>query len=184
MKFEEKLMKLRKERGLSQEDLGEGLNVTRQTISKWELGQSKPDMEKLLEISKFFNVSVESLTDDERNPNGGINSGNKIPLTKILIIVGVIILIILVIKVASEAFLLNKLGNPFEMINNVFNNSKEMQEEILDTMDKITEQYNDEENHNKESELKEEFDNQINEMNENYDNKVNEMMEDYNNKVE
>ena len=39
MKFEEKLMKLRKEKGWSQEELAEKLNVTRQTISKWELGQ-------------------------------------------------------------------------------------------------------------------------------------------------
>ena len=49
MKFEEKLIKLRKEKLLSQEELGEKLDVTRQTISKWELGQSKPDMEKLKE---------------------------------------------------------------------------------------------------------------------------------------
>lgn len=64
MKFEEKLIKLRKENALSQEELGEKLNVTRQTVSKWELGQTKPDLEKLLEISKIYNVSLESLTSD------------------------------------------------------------------------------------------------------------------------
>lgn len=65
MKFEEKLIKLRKEKLLSQEELGEKLDVTRQTISKWELGQSKPDMEKLKEISTLFNISIEELTNDE-----------------------------------------------------------------------------------------------------------------------
>lgn len=59
MKFEEKLIKLRKEKLLSQEELGEKLDVTRQTISKWELGQSKPDMEKLKEISTLFNISID-----------------------------------------------------------------------------------------------------------------------------
>ena len=44
MKFYEKLIILRKKALLSQEELAEKLDVTRQTISKWELGQSKPDM--------------------------------------------------------------------------------------------------------------------------------------------
>lgn len=64
MKFEEKLIKLRKKKILSQEELAEKLNVTRQTISKWELGQSKPDMDKLKEISGFFEVGIEVLTND------------------------------------------------------------------------------------------------------------------------
>lgn len=65
MRFEEKIIKLRKQRNLSQEELAEKLNVTRQTISKWELGQSKPDMDKLIEMSKLFEVGVETLTNDE-----------------------------------------------------------------------------------------------------------------------
>jgi len=64
MKFEEKLMKLRKEKVLSQEELAEKLNVTRQTISKWELGQSKPDMDKLKEMSVLFEVPIENLIND------------------------------------------------------------------------------------------------------------------------
>ena len=47
MKFYEKLIILRKKDLLSQEELAEKLDVTRQTISKWELGQSKPDIDKL-----------------------------------------------------------------------------------------------------------------------------------------
>ena len=68
MKFNERLIKLRKAKGLSQEELGYELNVTRQTISKWELGESTPEMEKLIQISNFFGISVDELisnTNDE-----------------------------------------------------------------------------------------------------------------------
>lgn len=58
MNFNEKLIELRKKEGLSQEELGYKLNVTRQTISKWELGQTTPDMDKLSEISNLFGISV------------------------------------------------------------------------------------------------------------------------------
>lgn len=61
MKFNEKLIKLRKEKGLSQEELGDELNVTRQTISKWELALTTPEMTKLIEISDFFNISLDNL---------------------------------------------------------------------------------------------------------------------------
>lgn len=64
MKFNEKLTKLRKMEGLSQEELGYRLNVTRQTVSKWELGQTTPEMDKLVEIGKIFNISVDDLLND------------------------------------------------------------------------------------------------------------------------
>lgn len=66
MKFEDKLVNLRKSKKVSQEELAEKLNVTRQTISKWELGQSKPDMDKLIELSKYYGISVEELTNSEK----------------------------------------------------------------------------------------------------------------------
>ena len=64
MNFGEKLTKLRKQKGLSQEELGYELNVTRQTISKWELGQTTPEMDKLVEMSKVFGVTVDELTSE------------------------------------------------------------------------------------------------------------------------
>ncbi len=67
MMFNEKLIKLRKAKGWSQEELGEFLNVTRQTISKWELGQTTPEMDKLIEISKIFDVSIDELTKGKTN---------------------------------------------------------------------------------------------------------------------
>ena len=56
---------LRKQKGISQEELASRIHVVRQTISKWELGQSKPDTDKLIEISKLLNVDLNQLIDDD-----------------------------------------------------------------------------------------------------------------------
>ena len=61
MEFHKKLYELRKKNGLSQEELAGKLNVTRQTISKWELGESTPDMEKLVMLGDYFNISLDEL---------------------------------------------------------------------------------------------------------------------------
>ena len=61
MKFNEKLLKLRKEKGLSQEELGMEMQVSRQTVSKWETGQSYPDFTRLVMLSDFFNMTLDEL---------------------------------------------------------------------------------------------------------------------------
>lgn len=61
MEFSNRLYELRKQKGLSQEELAGKLNVTRQTISKWEIGDSTPDMEKLIAISELFGISLDEL---------------------------------------------------------------------------------------------------------------------------
>ena len=61
MKLNEKIQKLRKDHGISQEQLAERLNVTRQAISKWETGEGMPDIENILQLSAVFNVSVDYL---------------------------------------------------------------------------------------------------------------------------
>ena len=61
MEFNNRLYELRKQKGLSQEELANRLNVTRQTVSKWEVGDSTPDMEKLVALSALFNVSMDEL---------------------------------------------------------------------------------------------------------------------------
>lgn len=68
MKFQYELQRLRKQAGMSQEELGERLGVSRQTISKWENGTSYPDMLNLMAISSFFSVSVDSLVTDASAP--------------------------------------------------------------------------------------------------------------------
>lgn len=70
MNFAENIMTLRKQRGWSQEELGSQIGVTRQTVSKWEMGQSTPELEKLIELSKLFHISIDrlvGLASDEEN---------------------------------------------------------------------------------------------------------------------
>lgn len=68
MNFGEKLQYLRKERGLSQEELAGMLHVSRQAVSKWESQGSYPEMEKLILISDLFQVSLDYLIKDQTTP--------------------------------------------------------------------------------------------------------------------
>ncbi len=67
MKFQEKLTDLRKANELTQEQLAEKLNVSRQAVSRWESGDSAPDMYNLQAISKCFGVSTDYLINDDYN---------------------------------------------------------------------------------------------------------------------
>ena len=64
MTLSEKLQNLRKAAGLSQEQLAERLNVTRQAVSKWETGEGKPDIDNLLPLAKLLGTTVDYLLDD------------------------------------------------------------------------------------------------------------------------
>jgi transcriptional regulator with XRE-family HTH domain len=64
MNFSEKLQILRKEKRLSQEGLAEKLNVSRQAVSKWESGQSFPELDKIIILSDIFSVTVDELVKD------------------------------------------------------------------------------------------------------------------------
>ena len=64
MNFNEKLMDLTKSKGLSQDELGAELSVSRQTISKWELGQSYPDFQRLVILSDYFGLTLDALVKD------------------------------------------------------------------------------------------------------------------------
>ena len=61
----EKLVRLRKEKGLSQLQLAEEINVSRQAISRWEIGLAVPSREKLRALSELYNVSVDYLLSDK-----------------------------------------------------------------------------------------------------------------------
>ena len=65
MEFNNKLYELRKQKGFSQEELANRLNVSRQTVSKWEVGDSTPDMEKLVAMSDLFGISLDELVLDK-----------------------------------------------------------------------------------------------------------------------
>lgn len=61
MNIGDMILKLRKEKGLSQEEVAEKLNVTRQTVSKWETGESKPDFDKIIPLCDLFSITTEEL---------------------------------------------------------------------------------------------------------------------------
>lgn len=69
MGFAEKFYNLRMRKGLSQESLAEQFKISRQSISKWEMGDALPETEKLPLISNFFNVSIDYLLHDDINDN-------------------------------------------------------------------------------------------------------------------
>lgn len=73
MTFGEKLLKLRKEKGMSQEALAEQLNTSRQAVSKWENGQGYPETVKLLMIGNIFDVSIDYLLKEETEYSDNIN---------------------------------------------------------------------------------------------------------------
>lgn len=79
MNFNEKLINLRKSKGLSQEELGAELYVSRQTISKWESCQSYPDFQRLVLLSDYFGLTLDELVKDidvEEVRNKNVNNEN------------------------------------------------------------------------------------------------------------
>mgnify|MGYP003295081062 CR=1 FL=1 len=65
MKLSDKIIGLRKSNGMSQEDLAEKLNVSRQSISKWETNASVPELDKLIQLSDMFGISLDELVRSE-----------------------------------------------------------------------------------------------------------------------
>ncbi|MFH5835001.1 helix-turn-helix domain-containing protein [Proteiniclasticum sp. C24MP] len=62
MELGEKLQSIRKSHNLSQSDLAEKLDVSRQSVSKWETGTATPELSKLIQISELFNISLDEMT--------------------------------------------------------------------------------------------------------------------------
>ena len=87
----EKLYKLRKNSGLSQEQLAEQLNVSRQAISKWEQGTAIPESEKLISISNYFGVTVDYLLKEDTEDT--VNTTAEIVEEKPKMMAGIVICI-------------------------------------------------------------------------------------------
>lgn len=104
MKFYEKITLLRKQKGLTQEALAFKLGISRQAISKWETGECEPDMSKLKELAKLFDVSIDYLLFDDyedKIDSNETNYINKIVINKnywpIVVITSIIVLIAMVL---------------------------------------------------------------------------------------
>ena len=103
MEIGNKIMNLRKKNGLSQEELAEKVGVARQTISKWELGETAPDLKQAKELSKIFNVSLDELTDNdiknvlvEKTSNTEKLAGLILKFIKVMVVLLIVVPILLI----------------------------------------------------------------------------------------
>lgn len=100
MELKEKLVDLRKKKGLSQAELAEAINVSRQAISRWEVGSAIPSADNLMWLSKFYGVSIDELmgvdTNDKQPTDEGQQVISKEPVfpKKIAIVLCVIVVFI------------------------------------------------------------------------------------------
>jgi len=95
MKLQDKLYQLRKSKGMSQMELAEAINVSRQAISKWENGTALPTIDNFLSLSRLYEVSVDYLVDDEAEKEtdipvvkataGYYKQKNKLIVTRIIV---------------------------------------------------------------------------------------------------
>lgn len=160
MKFYEKLIILRKKALLSQEELAEKLDVTRQTISKWELGQSKPDIDKLQMMSKLFEVDVNTLTNEDisledkgetkEDKNNKKEDGDR----------KFILYILIIIFIASLAFLIYRVGTDIKA------KKDEIKEELRKEKEKAEKKQEEEEK--KQQELEDKINKEQEEYHENF----------------
>ena len=103
MEIGKKIMNLRKKNGMSQEELAEKVGVARQTISKWELDETSPDLKQSKELSKVFNVSLDELADNnikdilvEKTSNTEKLAGIILKLMKFTVIFIIVLPILLI----------------------------------------------------------------------------------------
>lgn len=100
-----KIFELRKNAGISQEQLGERIGVTRQTISNWELGETAPNTEQLKLLSKEFNVSIDEMLDNDIRSGieGKVSNTEKLAglVLNILKVMGIVFALLLVIDFIS-----------------------------------------------------------------------------------
>ena len=106
MKLGDKILELRKQKGLSQEELGEKVNVTRQTISNWELGSTSPNIEQLKILSKELNISIDELLDNDLKEVlvEKISNTEKLAglILKLIKIIGIFIVLLIVLFITRS----------------------------------------------------------------------------------
>ena len=129
MTLGEKIAKERKSLNYTQEQLADVLNVSRQSISKWESDIAYPETEKLIELGKLFNCSMDYLLKDEITEKGDIQPSGltekveeisrmvmtpskKIKAKKLLKVLGIILAVFLIIDVISMILYFGVIGIP------------------------------------------------------------------------
>jgi len=110
MNIGNKILELRKKNNITQEELAEKVGVSRQTISKWELGETSPDLNQAKELSKIFNVSLDEMVDNDVKDlivDKVSNTEKLAGLTlKILKIIGISALVFIIILIIAFVLLI------------------------------------------------------------------------------
>ena len=108
MDLGKKIIAMRNEKNLSQEQLAEKLNVTRQTISNWENGKFYPDIDSLVNLSKFFNVSLDNLLSYDDKVLDYLKDSTDIVKSNKNILYAVLLNILLIIAFVIVGIIFNK----------------------------------------------------------------------------
>lgn len=112
MELKEKLVDLRKKKGLSQAELAEAINVSRQAISRWEVGVAIPSADNLMWLSKFYEVSMDELmgvvTDDKLSSNDKQQTTSKKPVFPKKIAIVLCVIAVFIGVAAWSIFSINK----------------------------------------------------------------------------
>ena len=103
MNIGEKIYNLRKKKNLSQEELASVLNVSRQTISKWETGESSPDVDKIVPLCNFFEISTDEFLKGkdivyERKLTKEKRKNKALTLSLCLVIFGIIVILAMLLE--------------------------------------------------------------------------------------
>ena len=138
MSFKEKLVILRKEKLLSQEELAEKLNIPREIVSKWETGEVTPDLEKLLEISRILGVSLDELTDQKVKENTDPIKENNNSVKKIIIVLLILAIFFGIVFLMFNSFFKFK----DKLFNSAFDKIKDATTQTQTEEDSIYKQIN------------------------------------------
>ena len=110
MEIGNKILELRKKNNITQEELADKVGVSRQTISKWELGETSPDLKQSKELSKIFKVSLDELVDNDIKEiiTDKVSNTEKLAgLTlKILKIIGISFLVFIIMLIIAFILLI------------------------------------------------------------------------------
>ncbi len=103
MKIGSMISELRKKNNYTQEDLAEKLNVTRQTISKWELNETSPSLEDANKLAKIFHVSLDELVGSKNILEEKVSNVERLAgiIIKILKVIGILVLIYMIFLVLA-----------------------------------------------------------------------------------
>lgn len=108
MDLGKKIIEMRKNKNLSQEQLAETLNVSRQTISNWENGRFYPDIDALVKISKYFNIALDDLLASDSNVLKHLKVSTDIVRSNKNILYAIILNIFLIISFVITGILLEE----------------------------------------------------------------------------